>query len=326
MFGQDFAFALGFQEAAALVGSLLGPAFSGWLYEVDHTVLVPCIAFAAICGVVAVFQLFLPPPQLPNEEAGPLFKPAPVAHLQTDDLKKTLKETVKPAVASTLIQLLRDPRVWFAYLTNVCLMIQMGFSYSVIPIYMDDTLHASAGVIGTLFALSVVGDMASSLGLGYLFDRRRDATLPCLALGGWLSASLPALLVVLTNVWAFGAVFLCMALFVQGTALVPSLTFFDALNEVTSGSETQEAGNVCEIKQQGKAFGLYMSSFYLGFGFSTFATPFWELVGAFYTFVGTGSLLAVVVSITIVLELLHQRRQRHCRAAATGTEGLSQHV
>lgn len=124
-FKDNFASVIGGSEAASLIGSLIAPAFSGWLFEVGGSVFLPCICAAGMCLCATLLQLCLPS-----------FK-----ELQAKDQLPVNEPDKSPKRSRLeLIDLLKEPLTWSCYICNALFMLQMGFSYTVLPLYMTDTL------------------------------------------------------------------------------------------------------------------------------------------------------------------------------------------
>ncbi|KAH3743497.1 MFS transporter [Pelomyxa schiedti] len=308
---ESFAAVFGIASAACLVGSLILPAVTGWLYMVQDDVFLPCITIAGVCALSCLLDFTLPsfsssPSMSPTSATAPRV-PVNVDESYADSTYgSALLATEKPPAAKQLPMkvLLHSSGLWCVYCSNCLLSLHLGFEYICFPLYMSDVLHLSSGFVGSIFAVSVLLDIIVSALLGPLMDKIPRSKLVVMLISGWIAASLPLLTLVCTNKWVFSALYV-----IQTTALqicvLPEITLFFRIylklcGTSPSSSETESTTKFDDATSYGKAFGAFNSSFYLGLALSTALSPLWEVIGSFYMFCITGSLVfsALVVTST----------------------------
>lgn len=128
----------------------------------------------------------------------------------------------------------------------------------------------SAGLVGTVFTLSVVSDLIFSILFGWLVDKYPLSRIGILLICGWIAASVPLLMVVLSGAGYFSVLFIAefsvlQVLFVSPLyfkcsqcGVIPLfVTFFRIFLRVAE-KNNYAPGTALAARNHGKAFGTHI--------------------------------------------------------------------
>ncbi|KAH3732335.1 MFS transporter, DHA1 family, solute carrier family 18 (vesicular acetylcholine transporter) [Pelomyxa schiedti] len=328
-FANNFATLVGLVQSAGSIGSIVSPLLCGWIYEATDEVMVPCLVWAGVCAAAdlltivalpvfseAELQLFdsngeiemqdmtQPPDKdekvevtegMPKKDPKEDGKTSPTKEQEKSDEKQT-KDSKERRV--TLRDLLSNPLTWGILLVSVACMLQIGFIYASLPVYMDEELNANSGLIGTIYSCSVVAVILASVVTGIFLDTWKISEPLFLFFGGLVGSILPLIMTQLESTAVFAVLFVIELAAVQVTMLSPFGMYANLFKKLAKekGCSPAEAS-----QSYGKAFGAFFCSYFLGYSLAMVVSILWEHSGYMWAYLCTAIVLTASIIIAVLL-------------------------
>ncbi|KAH3759475.1 Major Facilitator Superfamily [Pelomyxa schiedti] len=306
-YSNNFPWALGISQSMAFFGPLIAPVLSGWLYEVNDDVFLPCIVAAIISFFVTLLNLALPSFKKEIEvftedviSEPPVEGTDPVAQIpqkeQVDEVKNSAPDEERKLIGHdrvTLFDMAKHPGTWCAFADLAAAFMFFGFTYEAIPLYMTDELGYNSGAIGTVFSAGFLLNIAGTLCLGKLLDKWHWFVIPSMVILGFGTILLSLVLVNITDPIGFAFCYAVYATILQMGFLPPFVMYFNTIVDI------QKKKGVRSFQDSENVFGLHCTSLFLGFSMSFLMVPGWSCCGLFVAYLTGGVIYAVVVIVDV---------------------------